>query len=408
MDWRAHSNITQPEEFWALWNFDQDVFATMGLADGAGRSGVAALALLVWDIITTMDDEVNLIWPSSWTLPKSLYLFVRYYSLIILILHNVRVIPCGPWLIFEIVSTLLVELAAEVIIILRVYAVYAAQKKVLQIMVAGFVLQIAIIAVSLGVSMPKIVAGFYCQAADLPTEMVLYSCASIVYETFLFSLMMLGVIRGPGAKEGLSDTALLKVIVRDGMMAFIGIFLVMLLNTLLFTMAPTTLVTVGFPWLFAMIGALGARLVLNLRTEHAHNVTSPSSFTDVSFQVPPHVYSSVRPDDPESGHACFPVRSDESSASSDEAESDLQSDREDSALNPSRSNTGSSGGSGGNRSRRSWALNSRSNTSNSGGARSTRSIRGTRDTRRGHTPVLSDIEWATPPSPLSPETRLSS
>lgn len=57
-----------------------------------------------------------------------------------------------------------------------VYAVYAAQQKVLRIMVAGFVLQVAIIAVSLGVSMPKMVAGFYCQAADLPTEMVLYRC----------------------------------------------------------------------------------------------------------------------------------------------------------------------------------------------------------------------------------------
>ena len=38
----------------------------------------------------------------------------------------------------------------------------------------GFVIQFVVMAVSLGVSMPKIMGGFYCQAADLPVEMVFY------------------------------------------------------------------------------------------------------------------------------------------------------------------------------------------------------------------------------------------
>ena len=50
----------------------------------------------------------------------------------------------------------------------------------MQIMLIGFSLQVAIMAVSLGVSMPKIVAGFYCKAADLPAEMVIYRCAEHV------------------------------------------------------------------------------------------------------------------------------------------------------------------------------------------------------------------------------------
>lgn len=107
-------------------------------------------------------------------------------------------------------------------------------------MLWGFAIQVVVMAVSLGVSMPQLMAGFYCQAADLPVEMVLYRCAfllvhqqtrflsdinstaSIVYESFLFGLMMIGVIRGD--KEGFSDTALLTVLVRDGAIAFIGVF----------------------------------------------------------------------------------------------------------------------------------------------------------------------------------------
>ncbi|KAI0698181.1 hypothetical protein C8T65DRAFT_660965 [Cerioporus squamosus] len=353
MDWRVHPNITKPDEFWALWNADQDAFAAFGLAQGAERSGVAAFALLVWDILTTLDEEVKLIWPSDWTLPKSLYLFVRYFSLITLIFHNIRVIPCVPWLIMEIISTFLVELAAEVIIILRVYAVYAAQRKILRIMLLGFGLQVVIMAVSLGVSMPKIVAGFYCNAADLPAEMVLYSTASIVFETFLFGLMMVGVIRG--AKEGYADTLLLRVLVRDGAIAFAGLFLVMLLNTILFTLAPTTLVTVGFPWLLAIVGSAGSRLVLKVRATHANNISGPSSFADLQFTIPSHMYSAVNLDEE------FPHLRDFDESSSD----DLDSDREDAALNPSRSN--------------------------SGGSR--------------HARASSDVESQSPPSPLSPETR---
>ena len=86
-----------------------------------------------------------------------------------------------------------------------------------------------------------------------------------MFETFLFALMMVGIIRG----TGFGDTTMVKVLVRDGMLAFVGLFctcvhlstrvrpsltpdltrltVTMLLNTLLFTLAPTTLVTVGFP-----------------------------------------------------------------------------------------------------------------------------------------------------------------
>ncbi|RPD63390.1 hypothetical protein L227DRAFT_599067 [Lentinus tigrinus ALCF2SS1-6] len=353
MDWRVHPNITTAQDFWALWDADQDAFAALGLAQGAERSGVAAFALLLWDVLTTMDDEVNLIWPSDWTLPKSLYLFVRYYSLITLTFHTIDVIPCLPWLIFEIISTSLVELAAEVIIILRVYAVYGARRKVLQIMLIGFGLQVAIMAVSLGLSMPKIVAGFYCKAADLPAEMVIYSTASIVFETFLFGLMMVGVIRG--SKEGVAETLLLRVIVRDGAIAFLGVFLAMVLNTILFTLAPTTLVTVGFPWLLAILGAAGSRLVLKVRVTHANNMSGPSSFTNLQYTTPSHMYSAVNLDEE------FPHMRDSDESSSDDQ--DLYSDREDVALNPSRSNSGSR-----------------------------------------HTRAPSDVESQSPPSPLSPET----
>ncbi len=41
-------------------------------------------------------------------------------------------------------------------------------------MLGGFAVQVTLMVVSLGISMPRIIAGFYCKAADLPAEMVLF------------------------------------------------------------------------------------------------------------------------------------------------------------------------------------------------------------------------------------------
>ncbi|KAI0772332.1 hypothetical protein BD413DRAFT_623043 [Trametes elegans] len=253
------------------------VFDALSQTQGATRSAAAALTLLTWDILTTIDDEVKLIWT----------------------VQNIRIaVPCVPWLIFQIMSTFLVEAAVEVIVILRVYAVYATRPKILHIMGFGFGLEVAVMAVSLGFSIKKVKTGLNCLAADLPTEMVFYSTASTVYEAFLFGLMMYGVLRG--TKDGFhSDTLLLSTLVRDGAAAFIAVFLVMIMNTILFTLAPSTLVTLGFPWLLAILGAAGPRLILNLRAKHANTIGGPSSLGDLRFSIPSNFYSAVNLDDPD-------------------------------------------------------------------------------------------------------------
>ncbi|KAI0673168.1 hypothetical protein C8Q78DRAFT_1166511, partial [Trametes maxima] len=351
MDIADRLNSTQVLEK-ILQRDSQRVLDALSQAQGAARSAAAALALLTWDILTTVDEEVRLIWSSEWTFPKALYVFVRYYSLASLTIQNVRVaVPCVPWLVFQIMSTFLVEAAVEIIIILRVYAVYAAQPKIMRIMLLGFGIQIAVMAISLGLSINKVKTGWDCKAADLPTEMVLYSTASIVYEAFLFGLMMYGVVKG--AKEGFSDTMLLNTLIRDGAVAFIAIFSIMLTNTILFTLAPSTLVTLGFPWLLAILGSAGPRLILNLRAKHANSIGGPSSLTDLHFTIPAHFYSALNLD--------------ESPASTPTSHSGDGDEGEDAALNPSRSSSG----------RRSHRA------SGSGVGRS-------------------DVEAQTPPSPLSP------
>ena len=113
-------------------------------------------------------------------------------------------------------------------------------------MIISFLAQVSLMAVSLGLGLPRTTTDSFCKAADFPVIMVLYRCAlstrpctssrltvaaarpahtstaSIVYETFLFGLMMVGVARG--GKDGFADSTLASVLVRDGSLAFLGIY----------------------------------------------------------------------------------------------------------------------------------------------------------------------------------------
>ncbi|OBZ73548.1 hypothetical protein A0H81_06540 [Grifola frondosa] len=276
-------------EYEVLWQADQEAFHAISQAEGASLSSVAALCLIAWDICITMDDE------NTVDISSGAIFSLAVYSLIALIVLNARSTECEPSLIFEIMSAFVLELVVEMILILRIYAIYAAENRVLRIMLAGFAIQIVVTSISLGISIPKIMTGVQCIATVLPVEMVIYSTVSVVYETFLFVLMMVKMIHN--AKYGWSDTALMAVLVRDGAGAFLAIFLAMILNTLLFTLAPASLVTVGFPWLIAIFGSAGPRLIMNLRAEHSRSI-GPSSFTDLKFTMPSHIYSAI--DDHES------------------------------------------------------------------------------------------------------------
>ncbi|KAJ3511958.1 hypothetical protein NLJ89_g3799 [Agrocybe chaxingu] len=48
-------------------------------SEDAGYMNAAALAILLYDICTTIVDEVEFIWSERWTITKVLYLIARYY-----------------------------------------------------------------------------------------------------------------------------------------------------------------------------------------------------------------------------------------------------------------------------------------------------------------------------------------
>ncbi|KAK7685362.1 hypothetical protein QCA50_011727 [Cerrena zonata] len=245
---------------------DQSSFLDIMQSQGNARSGIAALSFLVWDILISLGEEVEYIWLTPWAPLKLLFFFTRYYSLIVLTILNSRTLTCKQWIVIEATSAVVLELAVEILLILRIYAMYSERKYILRTVVGLLVVQIIIMITTIAVSMPRVTTTPNCIGTVIPVEMVAYSVTSILYEAFLF---ILAIVKFRSAsKIGLAKISLLRVLVRDNMWTFLAILVVMIMNTVLFTIAPATLAAIGFPWALATLGALGPRLMLNVRREH--------------------------------------------------------------------------------------------------------------------------------------------
>ncbi|THH28100.1 hypothetical protein EUX98_g6080 [Antrodiella citrinella] len=176
----------------------------------------------------------------------------------------------SQWIILEGISAVVLEISTEVILVLRIRAMYEGNRRLVQILFGLLAVEAVVMIIGVGTSIPTILHGPKF-APVIPGQMVAYSIASILYETLLFYLVIRKFVktRLEGQILGRTKNSLLTVLVRDSMWAFAAIFVVMIVNTFLFTLTPSTLGCVGFPWILSMLGAVGPRLILNIRSEHA-------------------------------------------------------------------------------------------------------------------------------------------
>ncbi|KAF8967890.1 hypothetical protein BDZ97DRAFT_1977088 [Flammula alnicola] len=97
----------------------------------------AGLTFLCWEILITLNDEVELMWtqPRRVTIVRVLYFFVRYFALAVQInnavvskiLNDRYPVPwetCRMWLVYQATSIYLLLSAVDIILMIRVYAFY--------------------------------------------------------------------------------------------------------------------------------------------------------------------------------------------------------------------------------------------------------------------------------------------
>ncbi|KDR75166.1 hypothetical protein GALMADRAFT_249108 [Galerina marginata CBS 339.88] len=249
------------------------------------RSFVAALAFLTWDILITFDDEVELIWPRAWSSMKGLYFFVRYVPLsaqLPLLLVGTELSPhfhftpyaCYVWQIFQGVVASSIVVAVDIILILRVCALYHRQRTIRGGVFFLFLLEIVGMVVGLALSLPGIQFDDICAVTFIPHSLVIYGLASILFQTILFALTMYKFVQG--AKNGWGDIPIVKLLIRDGTWAFFLLFFADVSQLSLYALPNRSSGEVLYPWLLSLSSFCGYRVLLNLR-RYADDVNDPEA-----------------------------------------------------------------------------------------------------------------------------------
>ncbi|KAE9410400.1 hypothetical protein BT96DRAFT_374770 [Gymnopus androsaceus JB14] len=241
-------------------------------AQAVNRSSVAALAFLVYDIIITVQEEVDFIWP-PWSLMKFNYFFVRYMPMLLqipLLLVGSELTPhfhftehaCFIWGVYQGVVSVSTTLAVDFILISRVYAFYFDSRTVRWITSLAFILEISVMCVALGFALPRISYDANCVVTNVPATLAIYIGAPILFQFLLFILTAYKFITS--VRSGWGHIPIIRLLMRDGTWAFFLVFFVLLGQVFMYQLANHAFSGVLYGWVLVLYSFSGYRILLNI------------------------------------------------------------------------------------------------------------------------------------------------
>ncbi|KAJ3989940.1 hypothetical protein F5890DRAFT_1483658 [Lentinula detonsa] len=268
-------------------------------------SSVLGLLVTACDFVLTRQKEKEYVWtmkkPLQLTFVKILFVLVRYLAFLI---HIVNIVLSSIWtvkfpgvlrppdevcmtlLIFQIISSHSMLLLLQLILMLRVFALY---NRSLRMGIFLFLLLVCKLAVSAYSSLWEnmhvlrhLKFGEYCipritlkeQSVRNPTLVFIYG--ELLVQFIIHGLSWKRTIWDLRQYYSHSRPVLLSVVNRDGLKVFTGI-LVAMAAIGLSTLKISFPVAFVFPCFVSLISALGCRMILNLQTLDALTETGPSS-----------------------------------------------------------------------------------------------------------------------------------
>lgn len=228
---------------------------------------------MLYEYSITLDDEVELIWkkPHS-SVIKWLFLFIRYFSLasqiIIQILSHelFKTLPvarqsCMGIYVWRLVACQTVLTAVELVLIHRVNALY--QNRALMIgLVCYLGAEALALALDCGIYCPRLQFSPTCLSNLAVDAVVIYGTIALSFQGIILYLTVRKRLRAKRA--GLIRTPLLTLLIRDGAVAFIVIF-VLQVGAMIYLTSESGVAIMQY-WLLSLSSCVGCRLILNLQT----------------------------------------------------------------------------------------------------------------------------------------------
>ncbi|KAF9556456.1 hypothetical protein CPC08DRAFT_93203 [Agrocybe pediades] len=250
---------------------------------------LSAGSIIIFDYVITMGQEMDFIWAERWSVVKVLFLINRYYGLASVIFdsYGILFLSIGPnvsqrFPVWQAVTDIVINIIAQGILQLRIYALYPDNKFFLSLMLALFIASwsatsalmiIALLQERIRVQAPTstFIHDQFCSI----TTVVKFD-GSIWIPMFLFEVFLcaLVVIKGYHARRKpfgpfsfhKSCQRLGDILYRDSIIYFAAIGCTHITCLIMWTTASAThLSTIPIGYAIAVPCVLANRLVLNLR-----------------------------------------------------------------------------------------------------------------------------------------------
>lgn len=244
-------------------------------------SELASSTIIVFDHLITLDQEYNLIWTSSWTLGKCLFLVNRYYTLLTLVFNNFALFSpnmtdslCLSWYMWQGWTGVIAFVIAEMILQLRLYALYLLDKRVLAFMVMFSLCAAAASASVMGSVLSQITATAhpfpghnFCVVENVSDHFYAFWIPMLASESVLCGLAVYRFMQNHRSRSTLFQTGrrLVENLIRDSVFYFVVMFAAYFTNTLIFIFGAAAKMEIPIGFAVALSCVMGNRLCLNVR-----------------------------------------------------------------------------------------------------------------------------------------------
>lgn len=251
---------------------------------------------LLYDVLLTFDEEVQYIWPIAWKTTKFAYYFVRYFPVLFLLSIQFYGTPsyvysnhaCYIWNAYQAVATILIITGADYILLLRVFALYPANRTVRHLATVFYFAELVTSSIGMGLAIPYLRYDQHCGVTEAPATFLIAAGAPILFQIYLFAVTSYKFVKA--VKSGWGDTPIMVIVMRDGTWAFTLLFLLLVAEAFLYGLAKDAYIGILYGWLNAAFSFCGYRILINLQkascvTRSAQSAGEYMTSTDIDFRT---------------------------------------------------------------------------------------------------------------------------
>lgn len=255
---------------------------------------MSAAIVVAFEYLMHVPSEVDLFWRQRWTLAKCLFLWSRYYSLVynianaaVFLQPNASDDLCTKYFHWENCGAILQYMTTQIILCLRLYAMYERSRKILVFLVVFLVCELAALAFFFEAPKAGLVVTnnpapglFICADADPPhVHWIAYvPLIVLVTESVFLGLALYKVWQQRSSK--IPGGQILSCLTRQSIFFFSAIFGIHVANLVIWMINTLTVNELITGYSFAIPAVLANRLVLSVRQEVGFPTTDQT--TDIS------------------------------------------------------------------------------------------------------------------------------